>query len=174
MNKINGSNINDIFGNLDENIRLIDLIENEFKLIQTILALKGIKNIIVFMNYLFNDIKLDIANISLNNNLNEEIIINFETKIENEISKYLENFSYYFDEYNTMIEKMENNIIFKNNELRNIIIEDKNFYNGKNVEKEYPFIKYLTLTNFCGIDDFKNQFNYLINDKSNYPLINTQ
>ena len=172
LNKINGSNINDIFGNLDENIRLIDLIENEFKLIQKILALKGIKNIIVFMNYLFNDIKLDIVNISLNNNLNEEILINFETKIENEISKYLENFSYYFDEYNTMIEKMENNIIFKNNELRNIIIENKNFYNGKNVEKEYPFIKYLTLTNFCGIDDFKNQFNYLINDKSNYPLIN--
>ena len=164
--------LNSYFYRIYTNIRLIDLIENEFKLIQTILALKGIKNIIVFMNYLFNDIKLDIANISLNNNLNEEIIINFETKIENEISKYLENFSYYFDEYNTMIEKMENNIIFKNNQLRNIIIENKNFYNGKNVEKEYPFIKYLTLTNFCGIDDFKNQFNYLINDKSNYPLIN--
>ena len=169
LNKINASNINDILKNLDENIRLIDLIENEFKLIQKILALKGIKNIIVFMNYLFNDIILDIINI-LYNDLNEQIIINMETKIENDISKYLENFSYYVDEYNKKLEKIDNNL-FKNTELKKIIMEEKKFYNKNDVEKEYPFIKYLTLSNFCGIDDFKNQFTYLTNDKSNYPLI---
>ena len=43
---------------------------------------------------------------------------------------------------------------------------------NKNIEKKYPFIKYLTLTNFCGIEDFKNQFLYLITDKLSYPLIN--
>ena len=170
LNKINASNISDIFKNLDENIRLIDLIENEFKLIQKILALKGIKNIIVFMNYLFNDIKYDINSISFDN-VNEQIIINMETKIENDIMKYLENFSYYVDEYNKTIEKIDNNL-FRNTKLKNIITEDKKFYNENDIEKEYPFIKYLTLTNFCGFDDFKNQFNYLTNDKSNYPLIN--
>ena len=170
LNKINASNISDIFKNLDENIRLIDLIENEFKLIQKILALKGIKNIIVFMNYLFNDIKYDINSISFDN-ANEQTIINMETKIENDIMKYLENFSYYVDEYNKTIEKIDNNL-FRNTKLKNIITEDKKFYNENDIEKEYPFIKYLTLTNFCGFDDFKNQFNYLTNDKSNYPLIN--
>ena len=94
-----------------------------------------------------------------------------ETKIENDIMKYLENFSYYVDEYNKTIEKIDNNL-FRNTKLKNIITEDKKFYNENDIEKEYPFIKYLTLTNFCGFDDFKNQFNYLTNDKSNYPLIN--
>ena len=93
-----------------------------------------------------------------------------ETKIENEISKYLENFSYYVDEYDKKIEKM--NININNNEFKKIITEEKKLYNDKNIEKKYPFIKYFTLTNFCGIEDFKNQFLYLITDKLSYPLIN--
>ena len=170
LNSINISNINIIFGNLEENVKLIDLMENDYELIKKILSLKGIKNIIVFMNYIFNDIKSIIANI-LSDNLNEQIIIDMETKIENEISKYLENFVFYEDEYYTMVDKMKNNFL-KNNKFKNIITEEKKIYNESNLEKEYPYIKYFTLTNFCGFEDFKNQFLYLVNDKSNYPMIN--
>ena len=79
------------------------------------------------MNYLFNDIKYGINNISFDN-ANEQTIINMETKIENDIMKYLENFSYYVDEYNKTIEKIDNNL-FRNTKLKNIITEDKKFYN---------------------------------------------
>ena len=170
LDKINVSNINYIFINLGENIKLIDLIEKEFNLIQKILESKGIKNIIVFMNNIFNDIKSIIVNI-FSDNLDELGIKNMETQIENEISKYLENFSYYTDEYYKMMEKIDSKL-FNNNKFKMVITEDKKFYNGNKNEKEYPFIRYLTLTNFCGIEDFKIQFLYLTNDKSNYPLIN--
>ena len=173
LNKISLTNINDIFINLEENVRLIDIIENEFNFIKKILELKGIKDIIIFMNYIFNDIKSIIVDI-YSDKYNELSIINMETKIENEIYKYLENFSYYIDEYNKMIEKADinNNVLSKNNEFKKIITEEKKFYNEYKVENKYPFIKYLTVTNFCGMEDFKNQFLYLVNDKNNYPLIN--
>ena len=172
LKKITMSNIDDIFHNLEENIRLIDILESELNFIRKILALKGIKNIIIFMNYIFNDIKSIIVDIS-QDKFDELILKEIETKIENEISKYLESFSYYIDEYNKMIVNTDiNNDINKNTELKKIIIEEKKFYNENNVDKNYPFIKYLTITNFCGIEDFKNQFLYLINDKLNYPLIN--
>ena len=171
LDKINISNINDIFINLEENFRIIDLIEKELNHIKKILALKGIKNIIVFMNYVFNDIISKMVNISSEDYNDKSTIISIETDIENVISKYLENFDYYCEEYNQMITS-ENMDKYQENEFRNIIIENKEFYNEKNIEKKYPFIKYFTLTNFCGIDDFKNQFLYLTQDKFNYPLIN--
>ena len=173
LNKITMSNINDIFINLEENTRLIDVIENELNFIKKILELKGIKDIIIFMNYVFNDIKSIIVDIYLDK-YNELSIISMETKIENEIYKYLENFSYYIDEHNKMIEKIgiNNNVLFKNNEFKKLITEEKKFYNENKIENKYPFIIYLTLTNFCGMEDFKNQFLYLVNDKNNYPLIN--
>jgi hypothetical protein len=68
---------------------------------------------------------------------------------------------------------MEKKIIIKDekNDFKKIIIEDKEFYNSKGIEG-YPFMHYLTDTNFCSINDFKNQFYCLMNDKENYPMIN--
>ena len=125
------------------------------------------------MNYVFNDIKSIIVDIYLDK-YNELSITSMETKIENEIYKYLENFSYYIDEHNKMIEKIgiNNNVLFKNNEFKKLITEEKKFYNENKIENKYPFIIYLTMANFCGMEDFKNQFLYLVNDKNNYPLIN--
>ena len=168
LDKITLSNINHLFNN-EENIVLIDVIEKEFNFMKKILDLKGIKNIIIFMNNIFNDIKSIIVSLFVDN-CDENVIRDMETKIENEISKYLENFSYYVDEYDKKIEKM--NININNNEFKKIITEEKKLYNDKNIEKKYPFIKYLTLTNFCGIEDFKNQFLFLITDKLSYPMIN--
>ena len=172
LKNISLSNINNIFINPEENMRLIDIIENDFNYIRKILELKGIKNIIVFMNNIFNDIKSIILEISLD--INDELNIkDMETKTENEVTKYLDNFSFYMDEYDKKIEKIDiNNNMPDNKEFRKIITEKKKFYNDINIDKKYPFIQYLTLTNFSGIDDFKQQFLNLVNEKSNYPLIN--
>jgi len=51
------------------------------------------------------------------------------------------------------------------------IYEDQDFYNNKNIDKKYPYISYLTITNFSSINDFKNQIN-LNNHKFNYPMNN--
>ena len=51
------------------------------------------------------------------------------------------------------------------------IYEDQDFYNNKNIDKNYPYISYLTMTNFSSINDFKNQIN-LNNHKFNYPMNN--
>ena len=167
LNNINKEDVSFVF-NKDNN-RWIEIIEYEFDLIKKIINLKGIKNVIAFMNYIFNDIISIIINIECNND--ENYIRQKESNIENAISKYVEDFDYYIEQYN----KMVNKIGIKDddmNEFKKIIIEDKEFYNMKDVDKKYPYISYLTLTNFCSIHDFKNQFNYLVKDKNNYPMIN--
>ena len=166
LNKISFSDINNIFINNDNDLRIIDLLEQEFELIKKIIELKGITNIIVFMNYVFDDIKSIIIDIESENN-NLKVI---ENNIESEISKYLENFGNYMENYNNLIKKIYTKE--EKNEFKNIIIEDKKFYNTNNIDKKYPFISYLTINNFSSINDFKNQFLYLINDKYNYPMIN--
>ena len=166
LNNINKNDISFIFNK--ENNRWIEIIEHEFNLIKKIINLKGIKNMIAFMNFIFNDIMSLILSIECNND--EGYIRKKEYDIESIISKYVGDFDYYIEQYN----KMANRIGLKNDkdEFKKIILEDKEFYNMKNVDKKYPYISYLTLTNFCSIHDFKSQFNYLINDKNNYPMIN--
>ena len=166
LNNINKDDVSFIFNK--ENNRWIEVIEYEFDLIKKIINLKGIKNIIAFMNYIFNDINSIIINIECNND--ENYIRKKESDIESAISKYVEDFDYYVEQYDKMVSKIgaKDNM----NEFKKIILEDKEFYNMKDVDKKYPYISYLTLTNFCSVHDFKNQFNYLINDKNNYPMIN--
>ena len=161
------NDINNIFNN-DNNTRILYLLEEEFDLIKKIIALKGIRNIIIFMNNIFNDIKAIINNIEVT--IDENNIKNIELNIESEISKYLDNFNNYIDNYNKLISKTA--IKDSNNEFKKIILEDKEFYNDRNIDKKYKFMQYFTITNFSSFLDFKNQFFYLINEKSNYPLIN--
>ena len=168
LKNIDLNDINKIFNNNDDNKRMLTLLEQEFDLIKKILSLKGIRNIIIFMNYIFNDIKQIINNIDINND--ENYIKNIELNIESEISKYLNDFNNYVDNYNNLVQKIK--IKEENNEFKKIIFEDKNLYNDKNIDKKYKFIQYLTISNFSSITDFKNQFLYYVNEKHNYPMIN--
>ena len=171
LNNINLKEINNHFLGDQDDLNFIEILEKEFKLIKDILELKGIKKnyIIIFMNYIFNDIKAIISNIE---RINEENYIkNIESNIETEITKYIEGFDYYIEEYNNNVAK-ELNIKNDNDEFKKIILEDKELYNNKNMHKKYNFISYLTLTNFSSINDFKSQFYNFINDKNNYPMTN--
>ena len=168
LDNISLSDINTLFLDTEEDFRMLDLLEQEFELIKEIIELRGIKNIIVFMNYVFNDIKTII--IDIGNNNDDTTVRNIESNIEIEIAKYVENFDNYLEKYNNFRNKM--NIKEEKNVFKNIVFEDKEFYNNKNIDKKYPYISYLTITNFSSINDFKNQFYYLVNDKYNYPMIN--
>ena len=167
LNNIKLNDINTLFLNNEDNVPIMELLYKELECIKIIIKLKGINNIIIFMNNVFNDIKLIIVEIQNDND--ETTMRDIESNIENEISKYIENFDNYVEKYNDMVKEMRINE--ENNEFKKLITEDKYFYN-KNLDKNYPFMSYLTETNFCSINDFKNQFYYLINDKDNYPMIN--
>ena len=168
LDNITLNDINTLFLNNENNSTIIDLLEQEFDLIKKIIQLKGVKNIIVFMNFVFNDIKSLIIDIESSYNESENRTI--ESNIELEIRKYLENFDNYIEKYNNFRNTL--NIKEDKNDYKNIIFEDKEFYNNKNIGKNYPYITYLTITNFSSIDDFKNQFYYLNNEKDKYPMIN--
>ena len=146
---------------------MINFLEQEFNLIKNIIELKGIKNIIVFMNYVFYDIKL--INIDIKNVNNEIYIKSVEAEFENAILKYIEKFEVYAEKYIGKIKKITGQE--ETNEFKKIIIEDIYFYNDKDIDNNYPFMSLLTHTNFCSITDFEKQFNYLMTDKDNYPMI---
>ena len=166
LNNITLNDINTLFINNEENIPMINLLEQEFDLIKNIIELKGIKNIIVFMNNVFYDIKL--INVEINNANSEIYIRNVESEFENEILKYIENFDTFVEKYNGIKKRV---IKEEENDFKKIIFEDTDFYNNKNIDNKYPFMPLLTQTNFCSITDFENQFNYLMTDKENYPMI---
>ena len=168
LNNITLDDINMILLNNENNLRVLELLEHEFDLIKKIIGLKGIRNIIIFMNYVFKDIKSIIT--GTGSISDENSIKNLELNIESEISTYLDNYDNYIDNYNNLVQKINNSD--EKNEFKKIIYEDKQFYNTNNIDNKYPFITYFTITNFSSINDFKNQFNYLINDKYNYPMIN--
>ena len=162
------NDINSHFFNNKNELRMMDLLEQEFDFIKTILSLIGIQSIIVFINYIFNDIISIIINIST---ITDEMhIIEIERDIENKINKYCDNFDYFLEKYHNLTNQIKNNDY--KSEFKKIIFEDKELYNSNDINNRYSFISYFTITNFSSINDFENQFKYLINDKNNYPMIN--
>ena len=53
--------------------------------------------------------------------------------------------------------------------------EDNKFFNDKinEPDKKCPYISYLTLTNFCSFDDFKNQYLCFTKGNDTYPMIDS-
>ena len=121
------------------------------------------------MNSVFYDISKIIIEIKCDND--DEYIKGQELLIDSEINKRFFNFSFYVDEYYKNLSKIqkENN---EDNIYFNILYEtNKVFENNKYITQNFPFITYLTNTNFCTFDDFEKQFLYFSIDK--YPLINS-
>ena len=127
------------------------------------------------MNSIFDDISSIINNIEINTKEKEfkEIEKKLNEKINEKISKYKQSMEEYFsiiDKYNktNKINEDNNN---KPKHFYDMLIEKNTFYNDKNINEEFPFISYFTLTNFCTLEDFKNQYEYFENDEKSYPLI---
>ena len=129
----------------------------EFNKIINIIKYKGIKNRskIIYTNIISNDLK----NIKLSNIDNESGIKYLlkvdKTHYKNEIKRYFE----ILKELGMDDEKMEMN------EFKKIVFEDFEIYK-KNINN-YGYLNYLTVPNFCTIDDFEYQYN-----KNNFmPMI---
>ena len=148
---------------------ILDLLFKEFNFIKNdLLKFIGINKIILFMNCIFTGVSQKILKIQCNNE--DNVIRNNEEELNREINKNISNFNTYVKDYYNYVKEFDNS---NNNIYINILFEKNDYYTTTN-EKEFPFISYLTATNFCTFDDFKNQFLFFTNgnEKNNYPLIN--
>ena len=160
----------------DEEYYLLDKLLEEFDFIQNeLLKTLGIRNIIIFMNSIFDDVSEIIDTIQINMKEKEikEIEQKIEKSIKNKISEYNQSIEDYFKSINKNNEENEiniNNNDNKSEEFYDILVEKNSYYNSKGLTR-LPYISYLTYTNFCNLDDFKKQYLYFHNDPKSYPLI---
>ena len=150
---------------------LLDILSKEFDFIQKrLLNLIGIRKTIIFMNKIYDDVSPIIRYLeSKNDSLN-----NLEENIDSKISQTITNFKECVEEYYQLCEKIDIEKEEKeelSSTFTHIIYEDNEFFNNKKDKPNSicPYITYLTSTNFCTYDDFKDQFFYFCNE--NYPLI---
>ena len=153
-------------------IRIFNLLFDEFNFIEkNILNLIGIKKNIIFMNSIFDDISSIIINIKCNN---DEIYIKSEEQnLDNEINKRISHFNNYVEEY-YRLKDFNKGVEEDLSIFNNIIFEKKEYFikRKENLNNICPYMSYLTYTNFCIFDDFKNQFLYFNNDNyNNFTLI---
>ena len=162
----------------EENSLLLEL-NKEIKSIKNDLNSLGIKNIIIFMNSIFDEV-IDVIKIIKINLNNEEELKTIEQNLDGIIKNKIASYKTSLDDYYSLFEKINNNkneneidsdtIYSKVILFHDILFEKSSVYNNKNIENELPYLSYLTYTNSCNLDDFKNQ--YLIeNDTKSYPLI---
>ena len=165
---------------LDREKELLNLLVEEFDFIKDkILNLIGIKKIIIFMNYLFENVSYNINNIKcsednnefknceseINNYINDEVIFKFENCVEDYYSKIK-------DLNKTENESNTDENIYKDSFI-DIFLENDQFYNNKNKLYNFKFSEYYTYTNFCTFDDFKNQYLYFeyLENENYHPMI---
>ena len=160
----------------DEGNYLFINLFKEFDFIQNdLLKILGIRNIIIFMNIIFDDVSNIINTIKIN--ITENEIKEIENKLEENIQDKIsyENLSISIKEYFSVIDKYNDENKFENitnpQKFYNILIENESYYNSKDEKNKLPFINYLTYTNFSCYDDFKKQYLYFKNDQKNYPMI---
>ena len=131
------------------------------------------------MNSIFDEV-IDVIKIIKINLNNEEELKKIEQNLDGIIKNKIASYKTSLDDYYTLFEKINNNkneneidsdtIYSKVILFHDILFEKSSVYNNKNIENELPYLSYLTYTNSCNLDDFKNQ--YLIeNDTKSYPLI---
>ena len=137
-----------------------------------ILNVLGIKNIIIFMNSIFDETANYINTIK--NNCEEKEFKEIEKNIDEIIKQKLSCYSQSKDKYYNIINKYKKNNNNNENDdgqkFYDILYEKKSFYDNEDINKEFPYISYLTYTNFCTFDDFKKQY-LNENDAKSYPVI---
>ena len=148
---------------------------NEFNFIQKILLpLIGVNNIIIFMDKIYKELLPKI--ISLKYCDTKENIKNKEKSMNDTINSIIINFDKYINEYYTYENISDKRKRYDDeNILIDILLEKPRFYNDRELlEKKYPLLPYLALTNYSEINDhFRNQFIYYYYNNTNYPLISS-
>ena len=156
---------------------LLEQLFKEFNFIKkTLLPLLGINNIIIFMNSLFEKIHEKPFIFQINDD--EKKIKSNESSIDSIVDNVLSNFSDSVKKYYDYENNNDKNKVGENsddNEIFDIIMEKPEFYNDKDLlNKKYPLLPYFTYTNYFSLEnDFKNQYLYINNNSSDYPLISS-
>ena len=171
LGKITLEKVNDLIN--PEKDSIINTLAEELSSIQKIIKLKGVRNIIIYMNYAFIKLK---ENIKKDNDI-IKLEKGFDKVIDDSFDNYADNYEEYLQLVNLLEESLMNENEVKNNEKTSneyisFLYENSELINEENIEQKYPFITYLTLTNFCSLDDFGKQFYYFTNSQEKYPLIN--
>ena len=159
-------NINDINNISVDSMTCFEIIENDWKLLDKELKIKGIPNVHMFLDNIFHNILSEMISRKINS---EKDLNNFEQKIEEIIKleinskktseKYLENRNKYLD-------------IKPNEQL--VIITEEYLYNKEyeNLKVDYEYLEHFTNLELPSITDFKYKFEYFTKNKSKYPIIN--
>ena len=153
---------------------LLTLLSEEFDFINNnLLKIIGIKKIIIFMNYIFEQVSKVIINI--NYDIDNDYIKQTESEIDNYINEAIFKYENFVEDYYLKIKDFDeppNDDNQIQNIHKDIFYENNEFYNSEETEKKFQFIQYFTSTNFCTYDDFKSQYLYFEESESeNYPMI---
>ena len=147
---------------------LFEIIKKNWDLLDIELKNIGFSNINTFMNMIFENINDFIIN--LKNVDTKEKLINFEHSIDVFITNIINNknkIKKINDEYNNLNKKILN---CSPQSLKEII--QSNYPPNIYSKKQYPDIKYYTVSKIINIDTFINNFNLKEENKTKYALIN--
>ena len=143
---------------------IINMIETDWNILKDCLQTKGVQNIQVFMNMIFNKLCELLNNCKIMKTTEER------EKFEDEIEKMLDETYKNYDEYQKKyLEINKNSLKLEKNSLKSLVLEiiDENEYD----EKNFPFYKLLFMTTYPSLDNFKHELKKVPEFEKKYPLL---
>ena len=146
---------------LCDGMTCIEMIENNWKILEKALQAKGIQIIQIFINLIFDRLCQKLKNYK------EIKTINDRDKYEGDIEKLLEGCYKEYEDYSMDYNEInEKSLQIDKDNMKSLVLENKDI--EKYDEEEYPFYKYFLMTTYPSKDNFKEQI--MINENK-YPLI---
>ena len=139
-----------------------------WEMLNNLLTEKGVENVQVFMNMIFEKMNELICNLKSVNTV--EQLSNFEKEVNNCIMSILSN-KENIDNLNKNYKKINNELlVFDPNSIKEMILGnyDPSIYD----QKKYPDIQYFTTSKIENYDSFVNKFQSSKENEKNYTLIN--
>ena len=147
---------------------LFGIIKKNWELLDISLKQKGIENIQVFMNMIFEKMNEFIRDLKIVNTVDQ--LTAFEKKVNDYIMNILSNKAN-SDNLNKTYQKINNELlIFDPNSMKEIILG--NYEPSIYDQKVYPDFKYFTLSKIDNYDTFVKKFQSSKENEKNYTLIN--
>ena len=147
-------------------MNFIDILKINWELLEEALFEKGIPNIQIFLNLIFDKIIDLLENCGEMKTAEERNI--FENNIENLLLECYKEYPNFAEKYNSINQKLHNN---DPKNLKSIILE---LYNPAQYdEKKYPFLEYFYMTKYPSEENFKNELYKIKNYNNLYPLISS-
>ena len=148
---------------LIEDMRILKIIETDWKLLSEALSKKNINSTQIFMNMIFKKLSLKLRECKILKKAEERD--NFENEIEKLISEGIDNYDTYKEKYDkeNNAQLKVSNYSFKS--ILNQMVEPKEEIYPK---REYPYFNYFRLTKYKTLEDFSKR----MPSKEKYILTN--